>query len=299
MKKNKIKELALEFLNQSDSDAVGIAIIDFKSKEVESYEYCVDKNEKSIWFDLASLSKPLNNSYSFIARGIEDEKLKLLMNHKASIPSWGLLPRSSWKEQIFSYPIKESAIVYSDFSALRYMLEIEKKLKIGLKEMVSPYWGDEVKFWKDLIGDERVLQNGYIKGLPNFGKVHDPNAYNLNCYVNHAGLFGTIGGLSNSLLNFDKKFDLLNRVKEEIKLATKERFVLGFDRAQGENSLAGPGCSAYTFGHLGFTGTSFWIDPVKRKGFVLLTNSTKKFWYAKAHLNKFRRELGKLVWSME
>ena len=43
------------------------------------------------------------------------------------MPAWGLLPNFGWKEQILNYSIKESETLYSDFSALRVMLELEKK----------------------------------------------------------------------------------------------------------------------------------------------------------------------------
>ena len=50
----------------------------------------------------------------------------------------------------------------------------------------------------------------------------------------------------------------------------KERFILGFDTVQNpSNTLAGAGCSDSCFGHLGFTGTSFWIDAKKEIGHII------------------------------
>jgi CubicO group peptidase (beta-lactamase class C family) len=37
-------------------------------------------------------------------------------------------------------------------------------------------------------------------------------------------------------------------------------------------SSCGSGMSPEAFGHVGFTGTSLWIDPVRNRYFVLLTN---------------------------
>jgi CubicO group peptidase (beta-lactamase class C family) len=37
-------------------------------------------------------------------------------------------------------------------------------------------------------------------------------------------------------------------------------------------SSCGTGLSPAAFGHVGFTGTSLWIDPVRDRYFVLLTN---------------------------
>jgi CubicO group peptidase (beta-lactamase class C family) len=51
-----------------------------------------------------------------------------------------------------------------------------------------------------------------------------------------------------------------------------------------------------TFGHLGFTGTSIWIDPQKKKGHVILTNATKKYYYDRQGLNDLRRQIGEAIW---
>jgi CubicO group peptidase (beta-lactamase class C family) len=83
-------------------------------------------------------------------------------------------------------------------------------------------------------------------------------------------------------------------------LEPKHRFVNGWDRAQDlENTLAGTGCSEHTFGHLGFTGTSIWIDPVKKLGHVILSNATKLYWYDKQDLNNFRRLIGQRIWQKD
>ena len=46
----------------------------------------------------------------------------------------------------------------------------------------------------------------------------------------------------------------------------------GFDSPSASGSAAGSVCGARAFGHLGFTGTSFWCDPDARCVSVLLTN---------------------------
>ncbi len=66
-----------------------------------------------------------------------------------------------------------------------------------------------------------------------------------------------------------------------------------------ENTLAGNGASDRVFGHLGFTGTSIWIDSACKFGYTLLTNATKDYWYAKKDLNQFRKNLGGLLWQDE
>jgi CubicO group peptidase (beta-lactamase class C family) len=46
----------------------------------------------------------------------------------------------------------------------------------------------------------------------------------------------------------------------------------GFDGKSEDGSSAGTVLGPRTFGHLGFTGTSFWVDPDARVGVTLLTN---------------------------
>ena len=46
----------------------------------------------------------------------------------------------------------------------------------------------------------------------------------------------------------------------------------GFDGITPGASAAGKLCGPRTFGHLGFTGTSFWCDPAAGCTTVLLTN---------------------------
>ena len=70
----------------------------------------------------------------------------------------------------------------------------------------------EVVFWKNLNG-KKTVQNGFVKGKPNFSIVHDPNCYNLNVFTSHAGLFGTIEGLSKSESNSNNQFVV--HVKDE------------------------------------------------------------------------------------
>lgn len=287
----------LNFIESADADALAFSFLDFKASEFESF--VVTKKEfqssepKNIWFDLASLTKPLTNSYLALKENNLSQDLELLLNHKAGLPAWAILDKSNWREYIKSFSVKESETLYSDLSALRFMLEMEDKYKINYRDYFKPVWKGNLKYWLDLDGSEQTLQNGFYGGKPNIGKVHDPNAYNLKTITSHAGVFGTIDGLSNVLLNMNESLEMLEKLKN---LKRKARFTLGFDTV-GQDTLAGGGCSPLSFGHLGFTGTSFWIDPELQRGWVLLSNSTKYFWFNKTGLNTLRRELGERVWK--
>ena len=294
---DRLKLLATKLLRDSHCDAVAVGLLDFNNHTFHCFEVMegdIDSHTEGIYFDLASLTKPLTNSFVHIANNINDPKLELLLNHRAGLPSWGLLSTSNWKEQLLSYPIKESETNYSDFSANRYMLEVEKQLDQSYPDIVYKNFAGQIYNWLTLPESKVVLQNGYYVGKANFGKVHDPNAYNIKEFMSHAGLFGTIESVCRALVEFDKEYDLLGKMD----IPSPYRFFNGFDTvANPDSTLAGAGCGPHTFGHLGFTGTSFWIDPSKKVGHVILTNSTKYHWFSKKELNQFRRELGEKVWA--
>lgn len=290
-----------KYLKNHDIDALGIGIIDFKNIKFETKTYLKKENEveinDDIYFDLASLTKVLTNGVFYLDNINQmDERHRLLVEHRAGLPSWGLLSNKTWKEDLKQYEISESKTLYSDYSALRFMLEVSADLNKDMKTEVSKFYDKEVKFWTDLKTLDLTVQNGYEKGKPNFRCVHDPNARNIGRFTSHAGLFSTTRGLCKTLLNINNQLKLLKVIPEHI---SDNRFVLGWDRAEDPNlTTAGPGCSSKTFGHLGFTGTSIWIDPKLERGLVLLTNTTKRYWYySRKDLKELRRTLGEKTWK--
>jgi CubicO group peptidase (beta-lactamase class C family) len=50
----------------------------------------------------------------------------------------------------------------------------------------------------------------------------------------------------------------------------------GFNLPSKQNSSSGTYLSEKSIGHLGFTGTSLWIDPIKQLAVVFLTNRVIK-----------------------
>jgi CubicO group peptidase (beta-lactamase class C family) len=113
------------------------------------------------------------------------------------------------------------------------------------------------------------------------GKVHDDNCRVLGGVAGHAGLFGTIVGV----LSFVEKlflqykgiqqhpaYDQKILKKVFAKPHETSSWALGFDTPSAEFSSSGKYFSDKTVGHLGFTGTSFWLDLKNGCAVVLLTN---------------------------
>lgn len=300
-----IKEVSLEMLHQQHFDCFAVGVIDFQSKSFECFEISpsegfLEINEKpKLHFDLASVSKVLNlaSSYQLKPEIFSNDMLHLL-SHRAGLPAWGLLHHDNWKEVLNQYPIRESETLYSDYSALRLMLEIEKASGQKLKDIVSVFWDKDMLFWKDLHSSHVCPETGYRHNSKITSCIHDPNAFVINDYSSHAGVFSRVDALCSSMLNLDKLSSFVSNM-EKSRSNNENRFCFGWDTVEDpDNTLAGKGCSEKTFGHLGFTGTSLWIDPIKKRGSVILSNGTKEYWYEKSGLNKMRRKIGELIWKL-
>lgn len=113
------------------------------------------------------------------------------------------------------------------------------------------------------------------------GQVHDDNAWTLSetSTSGHAGMFGTargVLGLGTLLLDLVAgRSDALGPASVAALLAPRKDGSLraGFDSKNLQSpSVAGRVLGSRTFGHLGFTGTSYWCDPDAETVVVLLTN---------------------------
>ena len=110
------------------------------------------------------------------------------------------------------------------------------------------------------------FRGGVVRGV-----VHDENAWALagTGGSGHAGMFGTLDAVlafGRHVLESRDELDWLIRPRQGGTLRA------GFDGKSEEGSSAGAIASMRTFGHLGFTGTSLWIDPEVETVVVLLTN---------------------------
>lgn len=114
------------------------------------------------------------------------------------------------------------------------------------------------------------------------GEVYDENAYALGGYSGHAGLFGTaeeVHTIANLLREhyFEKRDDYLEpeTLREFFSrdnIVEGSTHVLGWDTPSPQNSSSGKYFSPNTVGHLGFTGTSIWMDLERDMIVILLTN---------------------------
>jgi CubicO group peptidase (beta-lactamase class C family) len=248
-----------------------------------------------------SVSSILGKKYYFSNNNIN---IIDLLNHRS-----GMIPYSEFYKKLDTYKeherkqilIKlindslsddtiEKKQIYSDLGYMLLGLIVEIKANCSLPEYVEKMVYQPLELEKKLF---------FINGMASdtacyapteqcpwrkrllVGEVHDENASSLGGGAGHAGLFGNVIGvldLVTFLLDMVQgrrehphinTCDLQQAVRKQNALGT---WGLGFDTPSAEGSSSGSHFSKKSFGHLGFTGTSFWVDPEKDLAIVLLTN---------------------------
>ncbi|MFA4901675.1 MAG: serine hydrolase domain-containing protein [Desulfobaccales bacterium] len=126
-----------------------------------------------------------------------------------------------------------------------------------------------------------AAEPGLIPGRPDAGEVHDENAWAAGGVAGHAGLFGTgqevfdLAACLYQTYSGEEVGPLTPAVvKRFLTVPTGADRAYGFDTPSGDPArrAAGRYFSANSVGHLGFTGTSFWLDLETGQMVVLLTN---------------------------
>jgi CubicO group peptidase (beta-lactamase class C family) len=145
-------------------------------------------------------------------------------------------------------------------------INLEKKRRLGLKIQEPRFAPTEWCPWR-----KRVL----------CAEVHDDNAYAMGGVAGHAGMFSTIADLDrlvNCLMACYRgvhTFLPASLVQEFWTREDKVRestWALGWDTPSPRHSSAGELFSPRSVGHLGFTGTSVWIDLERQVYVIILSN---------------------------
>jgi len=191
------------------------------------------------------------------------------------------------KEPLVHYPGRQ--VIYSDLGFMVLCWAIEEVTGIRLDRFVleniyRPLGLKSLFFLpvdsKPPVAEFAATERCPWRGTVLEGIVHDDNAYSVGGIEGHAGLFGTAGDV----------FDLLSELMAVyggsvssgvFDMHLTRRFLrrnnhvgraLGFDTPSSKGSSCGRYFSKRTVGHLGFTGTSFWMDLDRGIVVILLTN---------------------------
>ncbi|MCM2277809.1 MAG: beta-lactamase family protein [Oligoflexia bacterium] len=177
--------------------------------------------------------------------------------------------------------------VYSDvsFLLLGFMLEEVTGMPLdrAVREFVWKPMGLEAAFYRRVtrpVAEARLESVAATEDCPwrgdvLQGQVHDDNTWAMGGYAGHAGAFGTV----RDVLQFARQW-MTGFVSARVRAEAWTRVCepagcersLGWDTPSGADSSAGRYFPRGSVGHLGFTGTSLWIDPGAGLAVTLLTN---------------------------
>lgn len=226
--------------------------------------------------------------------------LRMLLDHSSGLPGYvRLFERAKNREALLDACLQEPLTAdpgaraeYSDigFILLGYWIEMatdEALDQFCAREIFAPL-GMKSTCFRPAAGirslippteDDATLRHRVIQG-----EVNDENAYVMGGVAGHAGLFANVRDvlrLASSLLmqgRTDQGRQLFAAKTIEL-FAQRSREPADTSRALGWDTPSVPSSSGTLFstqsiGHLGFTGTSLWIDRAARVAVVLLTNRT-------------------------
>jgi CubicO group peptidase (beta-lactamase class C family) len=222
--------------------------------------------------------------------------IRMLLAHSSGLPAYEKLfefttTRDDLIRAALTTPLRSAPGTHADYSDIGYILLGEVLVaKAGMsldvlmqKEIFAPLGMARTSFnpaagLKSEIPpteDDHRFRNRVIQG-----EVNDENAYVMGGVAGHAGLFGPatdIARFAECMLHGGAPI----LQSETVKLFTRcESFPVGTSRALGWDTPSRPDSSSgghfshVSFGHLGFTGTSLWIDPGRKLSVTLLTNRT-------------------------
>ncbi len=239
---------------------------------------------------------------AFAQNGKENVTVEQLLLHRGGlIPDNALSDYQGTRDEMLAnvYKLKprNTPGTYFDYSDVGYIVlgelvrvvdgrpldefaQAEIFTPLGMKDTTYKPAAD----WPPLVAG-RVAPTEKRNGRFTPGDVHDPRSFALGKVAGHAGVFSTaddLGRFCRMILNGGELDGKRILKKETVETMTTRRFMpdksssraYGFDvdtgyspSARGKRFAVGT-----TFGHTGFTGTMFWIDPEHDCFVVLLTN---------------------------
>jgi len=196
-------------------------------------------------------------------------------------------------EEIIKTPLsKKRGYLYSDLNFVLLKEVVESCTAQSLNQYVETNFYNRLGAYS--IGflplqkiDRRSIapteDDEFIRNQILIGYVHDETAAFLGGVSGNAGLFSNANDMAKLLqmyLNLGEYGGERYLSKETVQLFTQttssiSRRALGFDKsdpAHPQNSPTSSSASASTYGHTGFTGTCYWIDPDAHLIYIFLSN---------------------------
>jgi serine-type D-Ala-D-Ala carboxypeptidase len=220
---------------------------------------------------------------------------RMLLAHSSGLPAYEKLflrasTRESLLEGTFKVPLKYAPGTHAEYSDMGFILlgvALERMAgepleRFSQREIFGPLAMTHTTFnppidWGRRIpptADDKSFRKRIIQG-----EVQDENASVLGGVAGHAGLFSTardVAAFAECMLNGGAP---ILRPDTLVLFTRRGSSPAGTSRALGWDTPSAPSQSGKyfcpgSFGHLGYTGASLWIDPARQLSVTLLTNRT-------------------------
>ena len=260
--------------------------------------------------------------------------IRELLTHTAGLPAWRPLyllaedepERAAGAIANLDLEYKPGTrVIYSDLGFIALGILLARMTGHSLAELARNEIFEPLNLHQTFFNPEIALQTGiaacetgnaYERGMVEqsgaepyknsrqrliWGEVHDGNAYFLGGAAGHAGLFSSAADtflLAQQFLAESSKLlkpETCTLFRTNMTPDLEESRSIAWQLAETSESTAGLHLPRDSFGHNGFTGTCIWIDPERRRVFILLTNRTHTRLLPFANINGVRRRFNSLA----
>ena len=220
---------------------------------------------------------------------------RMLLAHTSGLPAYErLFLRASTKDELlgeaFCVSLKNKPGTHAEYSDIGFILlglALERIAEEPLdrfcqREIFGPLGLLHTAFnpppaWQRLVpptADDQTFRKRIIQG-----EVQDENANVMGGVAGHAGLFSTAADIATFAHVMLSGGSPIIRRETLAVFTRRESSPPGISRALGWDTPSSPSQSGKhfspsSFGHLGYTGTSLWIDSERQLSVTLLTNRT-------------------------
>jgi CubicO group peptidase (beta-lactamase class C family) len=243
------------------------------------------------------LDAPVNET---ISEFVDDRRItaRALLAHCGGLPAHvhlykRLINREEMIDAVCNMSLEYEPLSLSVYSDMGYILLgeiLERSTGRPLNELFRDYVRESLGLYETVFSpgesardrivpteDDQVWRGRLIRG-----EVHDENASVMRGIAPHAGLFATVDNvarfaqlwLNEGVLDGKRylKTDTVRSFRSKASLVPDSTWALGWDTVSPGGSTSGQYFSSESYGILGFSGTSIWVDPEREIAVVLLTN---------------------------
>lgn len=228
-------------------------------------------------------------------------RLHVLLRHRSGLMAWTpLYSRSSSPREAVTVLLsgalrteRPGRVVYSDLGYILWGAAAERVLEetpesllrrfvwrpLGMRGMSGPPGAvpdvAEAKLDNSREVEFAAQQGIRVAALEEAGRgvAQDGNARFLQGIPGHAGAFGTAADMLALAGEWLRPGSVLSRAQVRYALSGSGEYALGWARRRLRGT-AGPALGPRSFGQVGSTGTSLWIDPDRRRAYVLVGHRT-------------------------